>query len=557
MFRGFFVALCALCLSHGLAFAQSLDLFSLPVAERLAPVATEPDAQITEVQADSDFTGSFTIDQSPLRTFLKSSGAPHIGSRHIPPQIWQGSDAQTLYSLMQNLKRSNDPSLMQFIRDVLLAETVLPQNSNDQDFLYHRAEGLLRLGWLDDAERLLKVAPENTPQLTEISDTAALYGFDEVRLCPRPEVQSSSLQAKKLKIFCLLKVGKNAEAELHSNILQETHPEVRTDGFALLVHLILLEETELPPETVIAPKPIHLLLARFGGITPRFAKDAALSPRILSMLINMPTIALDQRLAYAEAAYAASTAGSDDIQRLQFAKTFSDAERKNVITLLEQFPSPNARALLMQTLAESDDPADLVVAGLEHGDQHGLYEQMLDTSMAYLPVQASIPLARAHLAVQNFTKAKDSSSKSADRIESWLLQQIWQAQTSPVVVDEQDEFLQNLIIETDVESSTVDDPWQVWQKNTAIPLHHKALVSALVSGLDVVLPEHREPEAVPNNPELYGEALLHIVLKLSPPSAELDPISVQNALYSLKHMGFEDVAKAYAARRLAILLGSA
>ena len=550
MFRGFFVALCALCLGHGLALAQSLDLFSLPVAERLTPIVTEEssDAVIVdanELQADRDFTGSFTIDQSPIGGFLKSSGVPHIGSRRIPPQIWQGSDGQTLYSLMGNLRRSNDPALMRLVGDVFLVEAALPKNSNDQDFLYHRAEGLLRLGWLDDAERLRQLVPEDSPRFAEISDTAALYDFDEARLCPRPEVQGSSLQAKKLKIFCLLKAGKNDEAELHSNILQETHPEVRTDGFALLVHLVLLKETELPPETVIAPKPAHLILARFGGITPRFAQDAALSARVLGMLINLPTIALDQRLAYAEAAYAVSTAGSDDIQRLQFARTFSDAERKNVVTLLEQFPSANARALLTQVLSERTDQADLVIAGLQHGDEHGLYEQMLDTLMAYLPVQPSIPLARAHLAVQNFTKAKDSLPTFAAKTENWPLWSVLGVQVSAEIA-------------ADTTADTAHDVWHVWWNTNSAPSQRKDVILALMPSLGVLPTDYIAPE-IPawfSDPERAAEVLLNAVLWLALPNDQLDPKKVSVALQGLEQIGFPDVAKAYAARRLAILLAS-
>ena len=545
------------------AIAQSLRLLDLPVVTREAampaPITEEP-VEIPEIQSDSDFTGGFKVNQTALEIGLKSLGAPHIGSRAIPPQFWLGADAQTLKSLMLRLKRSNDPALMQLVRDALLAETVLPRGSNDQDFLYDRALGLFQLGWYDDAERLMQVAPVVTPELQEIRNRIALYTFDETRLCPRPENSNDQIQSQKQEIFCLLKAGKNAEADLQTKLLQEIAPEVREDGFTSLVNMILLQETTRPQETelVIAPEPVHLLLARMGKITPHFPIDAILTPQIQAMLIDMPTLGIDQRLAHAEAAYAASSIGIDDLQRIQFARTFREAEHDSALTLLQQFPSPNSRALLIQVLSENPDRAELVIAGL----QHDLYEQMLDSLMAYLPIQPSWPLARAHLAVQNFAKAKASSPEPANRMEEWNFQtehwpllQVINAQTPAEPIDEQEAFLESLIIDEDVmEPATTHDPWHVWSNTNPAPSQHKGVITALLPSLGVLPPDLPEPEGISGDPEDYGEALLNIALHLSLPNTELEPNQVRNALYGLESMGFGDVAQAYAARRLALLL---
>ena len=548
-------------LGSNIVLAQSTNLFALPVVERqkpAKPVITEPLAKTAEIHGDSDFTGGLEITQSNLGVDLKSFGAPHIGSRNIPATIWQGSDAQVLNALIQRLKRSNDPALMQLVRDVLLAETVLPQGVNDQDFLYHRVQGLVRLGWHDDAERLIQIAPKTTARLQEILDTLAIYHYDTARLCPRPTQFTAGIQAQKLEILCLLIDKKFVEAELQAKLLQEITPEIRHDGFETLVHAIVLQEAApLPePERIIAPEPVHLVLTRLGGITPHFPEDSVLSPRIQAMLMDMPTLGIDQRLAYAEAAYAANAIGIDDLQRLQFARIFREAERENAATLLQQFPAPNARALLTQVLSENPDRSDLVIAGLHHGDQHGLYAQMFDSVMAYLPMQPSLALARAHLALQNFTKAQDSLPETMDKTENRPLREVLEAQmpTENIVLDEQGAFLQSLIIDEDIESATNHDSWHIWRDTHSAPSQHKDIILALLPSLGVPVPELREPEAAPSHPEQYGEALLNSVLHLGLPNAELDPNQVHNALYILDYIGFGDVAKAYAARRLAILL---
>ncbi len=556
MIRSLFTILAVGLFAREMAVAQTIDLFELPMAERKEPVLIKVEEKAISIQSDSDFTGAMTIQQSGLKADLKSLGAPHPGSREIPPQLWQGSDAQTLKILMQRLKRSNDPALMQLIRDVLLAETVLPQGSNDQDFLHDRVQGLWNLAWYDDAERLMQIAPEITPQLAEIRNTIALQTFDEAALCPRPENPDDSIRSKKLEIFCLLKAGKNAEADLQTKLLQEIAPEVRRDGFTSLVNMILLQESTRPQETelIITPEPVHLLLARMGGITPHFPEDAVLSPQIQAMVMDVPALGIDQRLVHAEAAYAANAIGIDDLQRLQFARTFREAERENVGTLLQQFPSPNSRALLTQVLSEHPAQAEWVITGLQHGDQHGLYAQMLDSLMAYLPDQPSTPLARAHLAIQNYAKIDFPESEDSPAI--WPLQQIIKAQTPPetTIVDEQDAFLQSLIIEEKTPAEEHFQKWQDWRALYDSAPQQRELILALLPSLDVVVPNLKEPEVVSGNLEDYGEALLNIVLHLSLPSVELDPNQVRDALYTLEHIGFGDVAKAYAARRLAILL---
>ena len=555
MLRIFIVISAVLFSSNGVA--QNLNLLELPIRERpvlIQPVTTpEPEQKPTAIQSSSDFTGGLEINQNALEVGLKSFGAPHIGAREIPVTLWRGSEGTAIQQALSKLQPSRDPALMQLLRDVLLAEAALPEGYDDAEFLYDRVQGLVQLGWLEDARRLIGVAPEITSDLRDILDTLAIYAYDTKGFCPGSA--SDTVASKKRNIVCLLLEKRYAEAELQTKILQEIAPQVREDGFALLVSVMILQQRTKLPETerIIAPEPINLLLARLAGITPHFHEGYFLSPRVHAMLMDMTTLGMEQRLVHAETAYQASAIGIDDLQRVQFARMFREAERDNINVLLQQFPSATARALLSQVLAESDDPARFAEATLNHGDQHGLYDQMLDTVMAYLPVQPSAALARAHLAVQNFANARDSLPETED-LALWPLMQVLEvhAPEEVSVLDEQDALLESLILD----ENNNGDPEQDWRNSLAEQPQKRDLILALLPSLGVGTLELNTSKHIPNNPEQYGEELLRATHQLSPANTALNPEQVRTALYILEHLGFGDVAKAYAARRLAGLLAS-
>ena len=558
--------------------AQSIDLLKLPIMPLSArevpksppmgaPVETLPETLVTEFEevpeSQDDFTGKLGIAETNLSVALKSFGAAYPDSSAIPADIWRGSDARTLRLLMGGLKPGHGPGLSILLRDVLLAEAALPIQESDAKFLQNRAMGLAQLGMGREALRLLDAAPDLDARSQSLFDQLQLRNFNHQSLCPRPTQQRETLLSQKLDILCLLLAQKPREAALRTQLLQEVAPQTREDGFVILISLILLQESTLPPETTIMPEAIHLVLARWANIMPRFPDGASLAPDVARMLLELPGVELDTRLDYAETAYGAGYASVTDVQRMQLAMSFSAVERENAAQLLMQFPSSKSRALVAQVLADNprgSETSDIVEAALQHGDQAGLYDLMLDILTPTLrrgTSEQSLPLARAFLALQDFPRARQALPSKPSTLQGWLLKTILTKEAEVPLVQNDIDFLQSLIIEDDqTVAPETANPWQDWYDAFEREPERRAQILALLPSLGVASPMASDPTpfALLDDSTRHGEALLTFAIWLAAPNVALDAGHARTALHGLERLGYGALATVYAAHRLAGLL---
>ena len=143
----------------------------------------------------SEFPQSNTIDEpavagsvvtpqvtvSPLGAPVRAAaGLLPSNVTGLPRTLWQGSDVETLTTLMSAIDVEQHPALQSLLYTLLLAEADPPQTDQNESFISARVQKLLELGALDPATALLERAdPAHVDLFKLYFDVSLLNGNAE------------------------------------------------------------------------------------------------------------------------------------------------------------------------------------------------------------------------------------------------------------------------------------------------------------------------------------------------------------------------------------------
>lgn len=137
-----------------------------------------------------------------------ATGTISARSAGLPRDLWAGSDAQTLAGLLANTP-ARLPAMNALLRRISVAQLSPPANAGDHQgkLFLARADRLLDMGALEQAQALLVTAgPGNPAVFRRLFDIALLQG-DESRACGFMDNTPGIAPSFAARIFCLAKSG--------------------------------------------------------------------------------------------------------------------------------------------------------------------------------------------------------------------------------------------------------------------------------------------------------------------------------------------------------------
>lgn len=120
----------------------------------------------------------------------------------LPSTLWQGSDAQTLSTLIQALNVETVPALQSLLFTLLLAEADPPRDEQNSMFMQARVQKLLYLGALDPASALLQRADPAHIDLFDLYFDIALLSGDTAAPCSALQAQPNLSRDLAPRVYC-------------------------------------------------------------------------------------------------------------------------------------------------------------------------------------------------------------------------------------------------------------------------------------------------------------------------------------------------------------------
>lgn len=265
---------------------------SQPEEERREPAPVLPD----------DGTG-IRIDQLPAPGEA-AAGLLGAAGGGLPASLWQGSDrrvVEALYRRMPPAYRSG--AARQLARQLLLSAGAPPVGpGDDAELLGARLGHLLSMGEVDAVVGLVEAAAaseSNKPVVAEPYAEALFLGGQTDRACG---IVQSQLQLggrgfwQRASVFCDLRAGRRADAELTRSILRDTGGSGQAfDSLASA----LADETNVAVADATAFSP--LLAAMFAAASSaRLENTGEPVPAVAGALATMPRLNAVQRIAAGE-----------------------------------------------------------------------------------------------------------------------------------------------------------------------------------------------------------------------------------------------------------------
>ena len=120
----------------------------------------------------------------------------------LPRDLWQGSDAEAVSTLIKDLNAEKLPALQELLFTLILAEANPPRDAQNSEFLRARLRKLLSLGALDPAAALLMRADPAHPDLFDLYFDVSLLSGDPDAPCKALKAQPSLSRDFAPRIFC-------------------------------------------------------------------------------------------------------------------------------------------------------------------------------------------------------------------------------------------------------------------------------------------------------------------------------------------------------------------
>ena len=136
----------------------------------------------------------------------------------LPRDLWAGSQASDLATLMGGQRVTGIPAAQQLLRQLILAQADAPMTSGDPNALFlARIDKLLDMGALDPALELLNQVDTKTPAIFRRWFDVALLTGTEDEACAYMRDTPSTAPSSTTRIFCLARNGDWSAAALTLN----------------------------------------------------------------------------------------------------------------------------------------------------------------------------------------------------------------------------------------------------------------------------------------------------------------------------------------------------
>ena len=310
-------------------------------------------------------------------------------------EMWLGTSRSFVTRAIALLpSRVRSPTMRNLMRRLLLTQAVAPKRKQSQPALLPlRVGALFEIGDLKSALALIASTSGSPSEeyLARIGVEGRLFGNDTAGACQMVQAYRDGFKDiywQKAAAFCLAMAGKNAEANLISDVLAERSETVHPAFFAAMDKLSGADSPTI--NSLKAPSALLLSLMRSAGLgLPEDVIEKA-SPSALRAICLSPNASLDLRLVAAELAMDIGMLDGKILGEIYNAVTFDPTAIANPIQYASKNWGTGGRALLVQAAGKIESAsarADLIERALKLARQRGEWKI---TALAMAPLVAAL-----------------------------------------------------------------------------------------------------------------------------------------------------------------------
>jgi len=259
-------------------------------------ITEQPEAEpSTGIVADGVGTGSVTV--RPLDApSPDAAGLLPPSLTGLPSNLWGSGESARIAALMAGTATASLPAITKLRREILLAETTPPSDS-DGSLLIARIDALLEIGALEEARALIEQAGTGTPALFRRWFDVTLLTGTESAACDALRESGNFAPTYQARIFCLARNGDWNAAVLTLNsadVLEAIEP----DEYALIARFLDPHEYEADPVPPHPAMPSPLVFRMYEAIGESY--DTRTLPRAFAHADLRPITGWKARLEAAE-----------------------------------------------------------------------------------------------------------------------------------------------------------------------------------------------------------------------------------------------------------------
>lgn len=350
-----------------------------------APVMPNDLRKTTGIQVD----GLTRIDSDSLGALREQDGG-------LGPDMWQGMTRTQAVELINNLPLNTGSKTLRKLKTRLLlsrAKAPVAAAENTPSLLSARAQALMSMGDIENAELLLSVSPnQGRPEgLDAVDASIQLLNFDNARACglARNNQQHAAEDFwQKMLIYCDALDGKAESVSFGLSLLRETSGDDPAMG---LLSDSVLTGTPITLETITNPNAFHLALSRAAKSELPADVVATDNALVIYGATTAPNLALGIRIEAAEKGVAAGIVDPRNLRGLYTQVTYADTDLDNALSRAAEIGGQAARALLYQAAARQNIPVargEIIISAIETAREDDRYGPVIE---AFKPLIDRIP----------------------------------------------------------------------------------------------------------------------------------------------------------------------
>lgn len=327
-----------------------------------------------------------------------SAGVLSATEGGLRSDMWVGTSRPMARHLLTILPVSASSQAMRnLMRRLLLSVASAPEGEGEPGGLAAIRIGLLAdMGELAGVEALLGAVPARRGHdaLERMEAEVRLLSNDHARACTLAAGRMATQETmgdvfwNKLFIFCQALAGQPDQAALGMSLLSE----LGVDDPAFFDLVEALTSGVAPTiESLSAPEPLHLAIARIAKTTLPGDVIASNRPAVLRVIATSPNVAVAVRLEAAERAESAGALPTDVLRQLYMSVQFKPDELASAVSIADKQRGPRSRALLYRAALAQTVPtarAEAVSLALNLGREGGRFGS---TATAFVDILRDIP----------------------------------------------------------------------------------------------------------------------------------------------------------------------
>lgn len=311
-------------------------------------------------------------------------------------EMWQGVTRSEAVGLVDALPdRLSSAALREAAAQMLLSQAKAPVAVDDAapSLLAARARALIDMGDVDNAERLLTVAPrQGRPSGLDVVDARIqVVKFDNARACGLARNSAARPENdfwQRLLIYCDALDGRAEAVNFGVSLLREIAGD--DPALVLLADAIVTKQT-IQLEKIDNPTPIHVAMTRAAKVDLPTSVAESDDPLVLHAAAIAPNLTVGGRIEAAERAVPMGAIGAGALRQLYQQVSFQDADLSNALTRAQEIGGAAARALLYQAAVKQNIPsarAEIIAAAFDVAREDGRYQAAVE---AFRPLMDRLP----------------------------------------------------------------------------------------------------------------------------------------------------------------------